>query len=148
MDRFGKTREDKDKKREPVYMIGAVSRMFNIHPQTLRLYEREGLLTPSRTEGKTRLYSQEDIEKLEFILFLTRELGVNLAGVDAILRMREQMNELQKQMEYLLEFIQEEIKKRYSEDLESQKNALIKISKVGLTKVDDYIYNKYRKEQP
>ncbi len=146
MDRFGKKREENSKKREPLYMIGAVSRMFNIHPQTLRLYEREGLLTPSRTEGKTRLYSQEDIEKLEFILFLTRELGVNLAGVDAILRMREQMNELQRQVEYLLEFIQEEMKKRYSEDLESQKNALIKISKVGLTKVDDYIYNKYKKE--
>ena len=135
--------KERDKK-EPLYMIGAVSRMFNIHPQTLRLYEREGLLTPSRTEGKTRLYSQEDIEKLEFILFLTRELGVNLAGVDTILRMREQINQLQQQMEYLLEYIQEEIKKRYEGDLESQKNALVKIPKVTLVRIEDYIYNNYK----
>ena len=135
--------KERDKK-EPLYMIGAVSRMFSIHPQTLRLYEREGLLTPSRTEGKTRLYSQEDIEKLEFILFLTRELGVNLAGVDTILRMREQINQLQQQMEYLLEYIQEEIKKRYEGDLESQKNALVKIPKVTLVRIEDYIYNNYK----
>lgn len=109
------------KKKEPVYMIGAVSRMYSIHPQTLRLYEKEGLLVPSRTEGRTRLYSQEDLEKLEFILFLTRELGINLAGVDAILRMRAQMIELQNQIEQLLNYIQEEIKKRFATDLEAEK---------------------------
>ncbi|WP_457634928.1 heat shock protein transcriptional repressor HspR [Persephonella sp.] len=140
-------KKDKKRKKEPLYMIGAVSRMFNIHPQTLRLYEREGLLTPSRTEGKTRLYSQEDIEKLEFILFLTRELGVNLAGVDAILRMREQMMQMQKQIEYLLEYIQEEIKRRYAESVEEQQNALMRIPKVEITRVEEYMYNKYRKEQ-
>jgi MerR family transcriptional regulator/heat shock protein HspR len=137
----------KDKKKEPLYMIGAVSRMFNIHPQTLRLYEREGLLTPSRTEGKTRLYSQEDIEKLEFILFLTRELGVNLAGVDAILRMRQQMQEMQMQIEYLLNYIQEEIKKRYAEDIEEQKQALVKMPKIQITKIDEYMYNTYKKKK-
>ncbi|HHG75018.1 heat shock protein transcriptional repressor HspR [Persephonella sp.] len=140
-------KKDKKRKKEPLYMIGAVSRMFNIHPQTLRLYEREGLLTPSRTEGKTRLYSQEDIEKLEFILFLTRELGVNLAGVDAILRMREQMMQMQKQIEYLLEYIQEEIKRRYAESVEEQQNALMRIPKVEITRVEEYMYNRYRKEQ-
>jgi len=134
-------------KKEPLYMIGAVSRMFNIHPQTLRLYEREGLLTPSRTEGRTRLYSQEDIEKLEFILFLTRELGVNLAGVDAILRMREQMMQMQKQIEYLLEFIQEEIRRRYAESAEEQQNALMRIPKVEITRIEEYMYNRYRKEE-
>ncbi len=139
-------KKNNDRKKEPVYMIGAVSRMFNIHPQTLRLYEREGLLTPSRTEGKTRLYSQEDIEKLEFILFLTRELGVNLAGVDAILRMKEQMEQMQKQIEYLLEYIQEEIKRRYAEDLEEQQNALVRIPKVEITRLEEYMYNKYRKK--
>ncbi len=133
-------------KKEPLYMIGAVSRMFNIHPQTLRLYEREGLLTPSRTEGKTRLYSQEDIEKLEFILFLTRELGVNLAGVDAILRMREQMEQMQKQIEYLLEFVREEIMKRYADNPSEQKNALMRIPKVKLIKLEEYIYTNYKKE--
>ncbi|NPA52671.1 MAG: helix-turn-helix transcriptional regulator [Aquificae bacterium] len=139
-----KRKEEKYSKKEPIYMIGAVSRMFNIHPQTLRLYEREGLLTPSRTEGKTRLYSQEDIEKLEFILFLTRELGVNLAGVDAILRMKEQIEQLQTQIDYLLNFIQEELQKKYEGDTEKQKNALVKLSKVELIKVDEYMYNKYR----
>ena len=140
-------RNDKDKKKEPVYMIGAVSRMYNIHPQTLRLYEREGLLVPSRTEGKTRLYSQEDLEKLEFILFLTRELGVNLAGVDAILRMKEQMEQMQKEIEYLLEYIQEEIKRRYAEDLEEQTKALVRMPKIQITKLEDYIYNTYKKDE-
>jgi len=139
-------RRDKDKKKEPVYMIGAVSRMYNIHPQTLRLYEREGLLVPSRTEGKTRLYSQEDLERLEFILFLTRELGVNLAGVDAILRMKEQMEQMQKQIEYLLDYVQEEIKRRYAEDLEEQTKALVRMPKVQITKLEDYMYDTYRKE--
>ncbi|RUM49263.1 MAG: MerR family transcriptional regulator [Hydrogenothermus sp.] len=140
-------RKDKDKKKEPVYMIGAVSRMYNIHPQTLRLYEREGLLVPSRTEGKTRLYSQEDLEKLEFILFLTRELGVNLAGVDAILRMKEQMEQMQKQIEYLLDYIQEEIKRRYAEDIEEQTKALVRMPKIQITKLEDYIYNTYKKDE-
>ena len=70
------------------YMISAVAQKYNIHPQTLRLYEREGLLKPSRTEGNTRLYSEEDLEQLETILSLTRDLGVNLAGVEIILNMR------------------------------------------------------------
>jgi MerR family transcriptional regulator/heat shock protein HspR len=140
-------RKDKKGKKEPLYMIGAVSRMFNIHPQTLRLYEREGLLTPSRTEGKTRLYSQEDIEKLEFILFLTRELGVNLAGVDAILRMKEQMEQMQKQIEYLLEYIQEEIKRRYTGNIEEQRNALMRIPKVEITRLEEYMYNRYKKDE-
>lgn len=135
------------KKKEPVYMIGAVSRMYSIHPQTLRLYEKEGLLVPSRTEGRTRLYSQEDLEKLEFILFLTRELGINLAGVDAILRMRAQMIELQNQIEQLLNYIQEEIKKRFATDLEAEKNALVKIPKIEIMKIEDYIYEKYREKK-
>lgn len=135
------------KKKEPVYMIGAVSRMYSIHPQTLRLYEKEGLLVPSRTEGRTRMYSQEDLEKLEFILFLTRELGINLAGVDAILRMRAQMIELQNQIEQLLNYIQEEIKKRFATDLEAEKNALVKIPKIEIMKIEDYIYEKYREKK-
>ena len=128
-------------------MIGAVSRMFNIHPQTLRLYEREGLLTHSRTEGKTRLYSQEDIEKLEFILFLTRELGINLAGVDAILRMKEQIEQMQKQIEYLLEFIREELMRKYAGSPEEQKNALMRIPKVEIIKLEEYIYTNYKKDE-
>ena len=83
------------------YMIGVVSMRYGVHPQTLRLYEREGLLTPSRTEGKTRLYSDEDLERLEFILNLTRDLGVNLAGVEVVLGMRDRMNHLQEDLERL-----------------------------------------------
>jgi MerR family transcriptional regulator/heat shock protein HspR len=82
-------------------MIGVVSMRYGVHPQTLRLYEREGLLTPSRTEGKTRLYSDEDLERLEFILNLTRDLGVNLAGVEVVLGMRDRLNQLQEDLERL-----------------------------------------------
>src|SRR5438045_9717750 len=81
------------------YMISAVSEKYGIHPLTLRLYEREGLLRPSRSDGNTRLYTDEDLERLEVILQLTRELGVNLAGVEIILNMREKMAEMQRQIE-------------------------------------------------
>jgi MerR family transcriptional regulator/heat shock protein HspR len=88
------------------YMIGVVSVRYGVHPQTLRLYEREGLLTPSRTEGKTRLYSDEDLERLEFILNLTRDLGVNLAGVEVVLGMRERLNLLQADLERLAQALE------------------------------------------
>src|SRR6266498_4778250 len=81
------------------YMISAVAEMYGIHPQTLRLYEREGLLKPSRSEGNTRLYTDEDLERLEVILHLTRDVGVNLAGVEIILNMREKMAQMQQQIE-------------------------------------------------
>ena len=88
------------------YMISAVSQKYNIHPQTLRLYEREGLLKPSRTEGNTRLYSEEDLEQLETILALTRDLGVNLAGVEIILNMREKMDAMQREFERFFQYLQ------------------------------------------
>ena len=85
------------------YMIGVVAARYEIHPQTLRLYEREGLLLPSRTDGKTRLYSEEDIERLEFILSLTRDLGVNLAGVEVVLNLRDRIRDMQKEMQLFVE---------------------------------------------
>ncbi len=85
-----------------LYMIGVVAARYEIHPQTLRLYEREGLLRPSRTEGKTRLYSDEDLERLEFILSLTRDLGVNVAGVEVVLNLRDRMQRMQLEMEEAL----------------------------------------------
>jgi MerR family transcriptional regulator/heat shock protein HspR len=88
------------------YMIGVVSTRYGVHPQTLRMYEREGLLRPSRTEGKTRLYSDEDLERLEFILNLTRDLGVNLAGVEVVLNLRLRMEELQSEMERLAQVLE------------------------------------------
>ena len=88
---------------EPVYLISVVATMLDIHPQTLRQYEREGLVEPSRTQGRMRLYSQRDIERMKLILRLTRQMGVNLAGVDLVLQLKEQIDEMQKEMDILRE---------------------------------------------
>ena len=106
------------------YMISTVARLYNIHPQTLRLYEREGLLKPSRTEGNTRLYTEEDLRRLEIILKLTREFGVNLAGVEIILSMREKMQAMQRQMEELVRVITEELA-RLRQQVPQQETGLI-----------------------
>ena len=97
------------RKTKGAYMISSVAEMYGIHPQTLRLYEREGLLKPSRTEGNTRLYTEGDLERLELILNLTRDLGVNLAGVEIVLNMRERMGEMQRQMEAFVNFVRSEL---------------------------------------
>ena len=86
---------------EPVYLISIVSSILNIHPQTLRQYEKDGLISPSRTEGRVRLYSQRDIDKMKMMLRLTRDLGVNIAGVDIILRLKEQMEDMELEIERL-----------------------------------------------
>jgi len=91
------------------YMISSVAESYQIHPQTLRLYERLGLLTPSRSEGNTRLYTEDDLQRLEIILTLTRELGVNLAGVEVILNMREKMEKMQQQVEEMISFVHDQI---------------------------------------
>ncbi len=83
---------------EPVYLISIVSKILNIHPQTLRQYERENLITPSRSDGRIRLYSQRDIDRIKLILRLTREMGVNLAGVDVVLRLKEQMEQMEQEI--------------------------------------------------
>jgi MerR family transcriptional regulator/heat shock protein HspR len=88
---------------EPVYLISVVAQLLDIHPQTLRQYEREGLLEPSRTQGKIRLYSQRDIDKMKLILRLTRQMGVNLAGVDIVLQLKSQIDELKNEVGYLRE---------------------------------------------
>jgi MerR family transcriptional regulator/heat shock protein HspR len=97
------------RKSKGAYMISVVAEMYEIHPQTLRLYEREGLLKPSRTEGNTRLYTEEDLKRLEFILSLARELGVNIAGIGIILNMRERMEQMQRQMQEFVQYVQEEV---------------------------------------
>src|SRR5881398_2570820 len=94
------------------YMISSVAEMYGIHPQTLRLYEREGLLKPSRTEGNTRLYTDEDLQRLEFILNLARDLGVNISGIAIILQMRERMEIMQQQMQEFVKYIQQEVLSR------------------------------------
>src|SRR5262249_47066049 len=100
------------RKSKGAYMISAVSEMYDIHPQTLRLYEREGLLKPSRTEGNTRLYTEEDLEGLDFILSLARDLGVNISGIAIILQMRERMEEMQRQMQEFVKFVRQEVVSR------------------------------------
>lgn len=106
------------------YMISSVAERYGIHPQTLRLYERLGLLKPSRSEGNTRLYTREDLEQLEVILTLTQELGVNLAGVEVILHMREKMEKLQLEMEQLVEFVREQVSPAMAR---SMKSALVRV---------------------
>ncbi|HEY7542595.1 MAG TPA: helix-turn-helix transcriptional regulator [Methylomirabilota bacterium] len=93
---------------KPLYMIGVVADMLNVHPQTLRFYEKKGLVRPSRTVGRTRMYSTEDVDELARLLRLTRDLGVNLAGIEVILKMRRRMIEMQKQIEDLVTYLREE----------------------------------------
>jgi len=97
------------RKSKGAYMISAVAEMYEIHPQTLRLYEREGLLRPSRSEGNTRLYTDEDLERLEFILSLAREMGVNMAGIAIVLQMRERMEEMNRQMQGFVDYVRTEM---------------------------------------
>ncbi|MEW6675065.1 MAG: MerR family transcriptional regulator [Nitrospirota bacterium] len=105
----------KDKK-QPLYMISVVAEMLNVHPQTLRLYEREGLVTPRRTK-RLRLYSEEDVERLGMILRLTRELGVNKAGVEVILRMKHRLEAMQKEIEEMMNMLEDDIRKDFAERL-------------------------------
>ena len=124
------------KKKVKTYTISAVAELFDIHPQTLRLYEREGLLKPSRSIGNTRLYEDADIERLEVILSLTRDLGVNLAGVEIILNMREKMDAMQQEFERFFEYLRThagEFSHQY-ENL-SQSEALIPISRLTVSKI-------------
>ncbi len=97
------------RKGKGAYMISVVAQMYEIHPQTLRLYEREGLLKPSRSDGNTRLYTEEDLKRLEFILSLARDLGVNIAGIGIILNMRERMEQMQRQMQEFVKYVQQEV---------------------------------------
>jgi MerR family transcriptional regulator/heat shock protein HspR len=92
---------------KPVYMIGVVADMLKVHPQTLRFYEKKGLVRPGRTEGQTRMYSEEDLDEIARLLRLTRDLGVNLAGVEIILKMRRRMIDMQRQIEDLLGYVRE-----------------------------------------
>ena len=110
---------------EPVYLISIVAKILDIHPQTLRQYERENLLTPSRSSGKIRLYSQRDIDRIKLILRLTRELGVNLAGVDIILRLKESVDNIEKDM---LELRQELLRAKNSQTVSHDKALVTKKS--------------------
>ena len=112
------------------YMISVVAQKYNIHPQTLRLYEREGLLKPSRTEGNTRLYSQQDLEQLETILSLTRDLGVNLAGVEIVLNMRRKMEQVQGEVGEFVSWVRQELARAAQEGWQERlQQALVRLPK-------------------
>jgi MerR family transcriptional regulator, heat shock protein HspR len=117
------------RKSKGAYMISSVAEMYEIHPQTLRLYEREGLLKPSRTEGNTRLYTDEDLERLEFILNLARDLGVNIAGIAIILQMRERMEEMNRQMQSFVEYVRSEMLTRFHSAAPSSSAAIVPLRK-------------------
>jgi MerR family transcriptional regulator, heat shock protein HspR len=122
------------KRKAKTYTISAVADQYNLHPQTLRLYEREGLLKPSRSEGNTRLYTDPDLERLELILSLTRDLGVNLAGVEIILNMREKMDAMQREFERFFQYLQshaEELTNFAEPPAEGTSDALVPLTRVA-----------------
>src|SRR6187397_1846491 len=116
------------------YMVSAVAAKYNIHPQTLRLYEREGLLKPSRTDGNTRLYSDEDLQDLETILALTRELGVNLAGVEVILNMRRKMDRMQGEVNEFMAYVKKELARGLDYWQQRLSTAMVKSSPTELVR--------------
>ena len=116
-------------------MISAVAERFDIHPQTLRLYEREGLISPKRSDGNTRLYDEETLRRLEIVLTLTREMGVNLAGVEVVLNMREQMDRMQHEMDRVLEYVRRQAAERRTGV--RRRHALVKVESGPLVKVDE-----------
>ena len=117
------------KKAKAGYMISAVAELYQLHPQTLRLYERVGLLKPSRSQGNTRLYTDGDLERLEVILNLTREMGVNLAGIEIILNMRDKMSQMQAQMEAFTKFVRTEVARNLGiPDERRSRNAIVRVA--------------------
>lgn len=126
------------KKARVGYMISAVAEMYKIHPQTLRLYEREGLLKPSRSQGNTRLYTDDDLQRLDIILNLTREMGVNLAGIEIILNMRDKMLDMEKQMQEFLNFVQEQLARGVPAAEERRiRNAIVRVQRPAVIRVAD-----------
>jgi MerR family transcriptional regulator/heat shock protein HspR len=129
-------RETMPKPKRALYMISVVADMFDIHPQTLRAYEREGLLRPARTDGNTRLYSQEDIERIELILRLTKDLGVNLAGVEVILNMRQRMDDLQRRMNEMFQEMLRRMETEFKQREQEQQSAegLVPVGRKGIVR--------------
>ena len=121
-----------DESRE-FFSIGIVSQMLDVHPQTLRHYERRGLVVPTRTDGNTRLYSREDVTKLRMILRLANELGVNLAGIEVVLNMREKIEQLESVRNELIRAIFESLCEEFQDSDSEVKNALIKVQSGFLT---------------
>src|SRR4029453_13116820 len=125
-----------DNKTKPLYMIGVVGEMLKLHPQTLRMYEKRGLIRPSRTEGKTRMYSAEDVEEIARLVRLTRDLGVNLAVVEIILKMRRRMLDMQAQMEQLLGYVRDDVAQKPDSPSRGTGEALVRAASGQLSPVE------------
>ena len=125
-----------EKEAKKYYHISNVARMFNIHPQTLRLYEREGLLRPSRSEGNTRLYSDEDLKQLEIILNLTRDLGVNLAGVEVVLNMRQKIERIENEVNEFFGYIRREFFEGREDEFEYRRQAIIQMRPAKIVRIE------------
>lgn len=122
--------------KKPLYSISVVSEMLGLHPQTIRQYERMGLVKPQRTDGNTRLYSDDDIKRLKLIITLTKDLGVNIAGVEIIINMKEQIEDLQNQINKLLLFIKTNYADQTPFDEAETENAIVPIHKRGIIKIN------------
>jgi MerR family transcriptional regulator/heat shock protein HspR len=125
------------KETKEYYHISRVSQMFSLHPQTLRLYEREGLLKPSRSQGNTRLYTDEDLKQLELVLNLIRDLGVNLAGVEVIINMRQKMQRMEAEVNELLEYIKREFFQGDEDAFEKRRESLVRLTQTKIVKLED-----------
>ena len=123
---------DSGDRRKGTYMISAVAELYDIHPQTLRMYEREGLLQPSRSGGNTRQYTDADLRRLEVVLSLTRDLGVNLAGVEVIMNMRSNMERLQSEVADLMCFVRDELLADRSDVPDRLVRALVRLERGGI----------------
>ena len=123
-------------KGKPVYMIGVVAEMLRLHPQTLRMYEKKGLISPSRTEGRTRMYSPEDVEEIARVIRLARDLGVNLAGIEIILKMRRSMVDMQHQIEDLTSHVRSGMDDTRDAASRGRSEALVRAASSHLKAVD------------
>ena len=123
-------------KSKPLYMIGVVADMLKLHPQTLRMYEKKGLISPSRTEGQTRRYSAEDVEEISRVTRLARDLGVNLAGIEIILKMRRRMLDMQARIEELTNHVRNDMADSRDEARRGKSEALVRAASSQLSPVD------------
>jgi len=121
---------------KPLYMIGVVAEMLKLHPQTLRMYEKKGLIRPSRTVGRTRLYSADDVEEIARVTRLARDLGVNLAGIEIILKMRRRMMDMQAQIEDLMEYVRADTGRSGDPTARGKGEALVRAASSQLAPVD------------
>jgi len=129
-------KENTKKEKNRYYHISTVADLYDVHPQTLRLYEREGLLKPSRSEGNTRLYSEKDLEQLEFILNLTRDLGVNLAGVEVAMNMKRKMERIEEEVNEFLNYIRIEFFEGREEEFKIKKDSLVRLNPTEIIKIE------------